>query len=154
MPGVGGSGVEGAETKLISEGDWMSLCVEKGVVNGGGMLACFFADEDDEEPQPTKRLNCCLNDSFFLLSVLLLLDGRMIDDEDVGVTSKWSIIRVESEFTSCCCSSMEEPDRTEEDWAEERLLKPRMELGDFVLVGKEEEEEDEGEACWVYDLRS
>lgn len=25
VPGVGGSGVDGAETKLISEGDWISL---------------------------------------------------------------------------------------------------------------------------------
>ena len=119
VPGVGGSGVDGADTKLISEGDCMSLWLEKGVVNGGGILSCFFVDVDvdedeDEEPQPTKRLNCCLKDSFFLLSVLLLLEGRMIDDEDVGVTSILSIIKVESEFTSCC-SSIEELDITEDD---------------------------------------
>jgi hypothetical protein len=90
VPGVGGNGVDGAETKLISEGELGStmilLLLLKGVVNGGGWFACCFLLEEEDEPQPTKRLNCCLKLSFFLS---VLRDGcceRMIDDEDVGVT--------------------------------------------------------------------
>jgi hypothetical protein len=67
----------------------------------------------------------------------------MIEDEEVGVISRvLSIVMVESELMR---SSREEPETMDDDWFEERLLKPSIELGDFVM-GKEEEEE-VGDCC-------